>query len=448
MTSTAPPTVSTPEEFIKSFPNTELTKLSKTNPSKAEIIRLKSELLENLATIYCTLPSGRCSWMAIIQTDAEFQAFHQQQWVEPTFPVYPVHGQWIPQHQVDQDLRQYNVSLRQFMEFNNIKDAVRNQILAAVDESLIASLKEVIMRFSRRTPRELIQHLERKYNKLTTTDIRQNDLAMKEPFDPTTEIELLFQRVEDCAALVADISPYSPRQILDCTYELLYDTGIFHEPCETWDRKPDVDKTWDNFKTFFFEEQTRLNRRTAQNAGYANGAINGFDFNEATEAFTNLANATVVDRESMLAQSKTIESLMSQLAVANTNLAALTAQFATLKTDIGRGGAISDNGGRGGGNPDNGGRGGGGERNNRDRGRKVSQYPDKNLDAAGNVIKKADRDLWGTRGKCRGGYCWTHGYRVHPDEHTSAKCNNQADGHQEAATVTNTLGGSVFGKPT
>ena len=126
MTSTAPPTVSTPEEFIKSFPNTELTKLSKTNPSKAEIIRLKSKLLENLATIYCTLPSGRCSWMAIIQTDAEFQAFHQQQWVEPTFPVYPVHGQWIPQHQVDQDLCQYNVALRQFMEFNNIKDAVCN----------------------------------------------------------------------------------------------------------------------------------------------------------------------------------------------------------------------------------------------------------------------------------------------------------------------------------
>ena len=120
--------------------------------------------------------------------------------------------------------------------------------------------------------------------------------------------------------LVADFSPYSPHQILNTTYELLYDTGIFHEPYKTWDRKPDVDKAWWNFKNFFFEEHTRLNRHTAQHTGYANGAINRFDFNDATKDFTNLANAKVVDRDSMLAQSNTIENITTQLVVAYSTL--------------------------------------------------------------------------------------------------------------------------------
>ena len=86
----------------------------------------------------------------------------------------------------------------------------------------------------------------------------------------------------------------------------------------TWNTKPDIDKTWANFKVYFQAEQTRINRRTAQSAGYANSnVVNSSVFNEATEAFTNLANATVVDRESMLKQNKIIDALAAQVKAAN-----------------------------------------------------------------------------------------------------------------------------------
>ena len=59
------------------------------------------------------------------------------------------------------------------------------------------------------------------------------------------------------------------------------------------------------------------------------------------EAFTNLtnanananANANVVDRESMLAQNKTIGDVTSALATANTQIATLMAQFSSLLAD-------------------------------------------------------------------------------------------------------------------
>lgn len=41
------------------------------------------------------------------------------------------------------------------------------------------------------------------------------------------------------------------------------------------------------------------------------------------------------------------------------------------------------------------------------------------------------------------GYCWTHGYQGH----TSAECNNPANGHISHATLTNRMGGNNYNVP-
>jgi hypothetical protein len=47
---------------------------------------------------------------------------------------------------------------------------------------------------------------------------------------------------------------------------------------------------------------------------------------------------------------------------------------------------------------------------------------------------------------CKGidpnGYCWTHGFRV-VTGHSSATCNSKAEGHKDAATRANIMGGST-----
>jgi hypothetical protein len=42
-------------------------------------------------------------------------------------------------------------------------------------------------------------------------------------------------------------------------------------------------------------------------------------------------------------------------------------------------------------------------------------------------------------------YCWYHGYQV-AKSHTSATCNVRKNGHQEAATRIDTMGGIQWGK--
>jgi hypothetical protein len=42
-------------------------------------------------------------------------------------------------------------------------------------------------------------------------------------------------------------------------------------------------------------------------------------------------------------------------------------------------------------------------------------------------------------------YCWSHGYQVEKS-HTSATCNMNKSGHQDAATNSNTMGGVQWGR--
>jgi hypothetical protein len=42
-------------------------------------------------------------------------------------------------------------------------------------------------------------------------------------------------------------------------------------------------------------------------------------------------------------------------------------------------------------------------------------------------------------------YWWSHGYPVH-NEHTSASCKNQNEGHKKEAAKTNPMGGGKWGK--
>ncbi len=55
------------------------------------------------------------------------------------------------------------------------------------------------------------------------------------------------------------------------------------------------------------------------------------------------------------------------------------------------------------------------------------------------------RGVRGTRTPFPGNYCWTHGHRFNK-HHTSATCGNNAVGHRNDATASNTMGGSTRDK--
>ena len=144
----------------------------------------------------------------------------------------------------------------------------------------------------------------------------------------------------------------------------------------------------------------------------------------AVEALVSLATATASDLERLNNQTTLIADLTEKVASLSSTLVQKERDISGLKTKLA---AAQNNGNR---STDRTGRGG--------RGQQQS-----NRDGVGNVILRP-----GFNGTDQGGYCWTHGYNVHPEGYKSSDCRSKADDHKDCATRANTMGGITYGKPT
>jgi hypothetical protein len=66
---------------------------------------------------------------------------------------------------------------------------------------------------------------------------------MKKPYNPSQLIKRVFDQFEDAADLAAAANAaYTPAQIVAYTYNTVFQTGLFTDPCHNWRRKPLVNK--------------------------------------------------------------------------------------------------------------------------------------------------------------------------------------------------------------
>jgi hypothetical protein len=157
---------------------------------------------------------------------------------------------------------------------------------------------------------------------------------------------------------------------------------------------------WAQFKIDFAtaHREFRLTNQTAQQSGFHNANMmieQGRDdsMQETAEAIAQLATATTSDRGTVAALTITNAQLANQLEAPNALIAQLKSEIATLKSKI----------------------------------------------------KPAWQGQRPAKPKNNDSYCWYHHYQV-AKSHTSATCNMRKNGHQEAATKIDTMGGVQWGK--
>jgi hypothetical protein len=100
--------------------------------------------------------------------------------------------------------------------------------------------------------RQILDHLYAQYAHISASDLQDNDVTFKAPYDPNMPIETLFDQIEsgmDYAA--AGLSSYRTEQVINNAFQLLYATGMCIDDCKIWKRRDTAYKTWDQFKTDF-----------------------------------------------------------------------------------------------------------------------------------------------------------------------------------------------------
>jgi hypothetical protein len=159
--------------------------------------------------------------------------------------------------------------------------------------------------FANISAREMLDHLFMIYGNITSVDLGNNFEHMRRAWDPQQPVESLFKQIQDCANYYepGGFTIGCPHQI-NVGYAKIFSTGHLMSACRRWNEKPNIEKTWSQFKAHFaaaHRQHKQMQGEYAANSGYhaANAALGQTEdqMEEATiGALANLATSTASDR--------------------------------------------------------------------------------------------------------------------------------------------------------
>ena len=208
---------------------------------------------------------------------------------------------------------------------------------------------------------------------------------MNTAYDPNNPFKVLIDQIEDAINFAAaENIPYTPEQIVNVAYNLVFDTGVFNDECKEWRKLPAVDQTWDQFKTTFTQAHQDLQESLtiAASVGYANNVSD--KESEALMAITHLANASTEDKNTIAKLTKMNTEFQQEVRMLQAKLVKVLETLANVKKD-----AVSEG---------------------------------------------------GTKKRRNKHYCWSCGSN---SNHMSRKCIYQKEGHKIDTTEENKMGGSI-----
>ena len=136
--------------------------------------------------------------------------------------------------------------------YTKVQSTLKKQIIEAVPAEFISSLSDDTTGFAAITPLQLINHLANYYGTVTRADIDANLTALEAPWEPCNTMEGLWTRCTACEHIAqAGGEPIQLSHKMRIMLKVLTSTGVFHLDIRDWNNKPDADRTWPNFCTFF-----------------------------------------------------------------------------------------------------------------------------------------------------------------------------------------------------
>ena len=171
-------------------------------------------------------------------------------------PMHP--GQLVipagtTQHMARTIRDQHNEKTRIFREMIGVENALKQQVVAAVESQYIQALRDPVTGRLNGTIAEVIKHLFQVYGSVTPqTLFEQEQKVQQMVYDPQHPIDELVNYSE--AAQV----PYTQPQCINLGYHILNRSDMFQRWILDWNAKPHIQQNWANFKTHFRKAHQEL----------------------------------------------------------------------------------------------------------------------------------------------------------------------------------------------
>ena len=386
-------------KIIDGMPTLTLTKVIGI-PNYESVKQINDELTANAYSVQTNLGCGTVGYARLTLQPATYATISIAAWVPPANPgtqaVIPPNA---TTNQITRLNRAFDTATTIYATYRLVGNALKKQLLAAVDDIFICSLKAPYIGYGNVTALNLLTHLFATYAQISPGDLATNESRMTRDYDPNLPIETLFLQIEDAVAYADHGNdPIPAVTVTNRAYNLVFKTGIFLDDCRDWKRLPALQKTWIEFKAFFARAHQEWRETQATTAAAQFGANNMVDTAAATaNAISDLSVATAADKATMVSLTAAVQTLTAELATAHGQLASTQAQLIAALSNKSSGGGS----GRGG------------------RDRKPNPYgPNRH-------------------------YCYTCGFDC---DHSSANHPNKPPGHKDNVNRFNTKGGSQANK--
>jgi hypothetical protein len=380
---------STIDSIVEGFPFPTVTPIVG-EPNYESIAALHLQLNANAASIHSHLGDGRLGLLHLTISPAVYATLSDVAFVPPVNPgPVPLFEDGLTGPQIANVRLEFAENTALYKRYDTADKALKQLLLSAVDDMFVRCLQTQYIGYLNVTTRAILDHLYAEYARISPSDILANDATFKTAYDPNMPIETLFDQIEsaiDYAA--AGLTPYTPEQVINNAYQLVYATGMFLDDCKIWKRRDAPYKTWAHFKTDFSLAHREFRDARSTTAGATDYRSNNVTYQQDTiDAIACLATATASDRHTVAVLTETNSALTKELAIVNAKL--VTALLANSRLAV-----------------------------------PSATSSDSRMDARH--------------------YCWSCGYQC---LHYSSRCPCPKEGHQKGAKASNIMGGSTANKP-
>ena len=112
--------------------------------------------------------------------------------------VHPVVALGATDAQIAHTKHEHEKSTRKFCLFKTVNNALKKQIVTAIDNIYIKALRDRVTGFAARSARDILEYLYRTYRSVTPAQQTENNEKFRAPYEISTDLEAYFNDIDDC----------------------------------------------------------------------------------------------------------------------------------------------------------------------------------------------------------------------------------------------------------
>ena len=233
--------------------------------------RLRKEIFANERSVHCTSSGGANGFLGIIMAAAPYLLRAGEAFLPPEHPgTQPPHSATATQSQITAANRLYDTSIDTFRRYSQIRKALRQQTLMAIDPTYYNILEDATFGYADLTVVSLLSHFQISYATLSADDLEFNRMHLADAWTPDEPIKTLWVCIKHIRAIAnASSEPLSNSTVMRLTLSALEQAGVYAHSLQTWRDRTSTEHTWANFCSHFIHgDKECLRMLTATTAGY------------------------------------------------------------------------------------------------------------------------------------------------------------------------------------